>query len=82
MEEEKVLLQVALEGEATSVFCHCADARQKFQVALAIFNILADSPGIATMFSSIIEMSHDPEFQKALDAATVQVPDFNAILKQ
>ena len=82
MEKEKVLFQVAIQGENCHVTCDCEDVRQEFKVAFAMYKTLVDSRNIAYMLSRIIDMSDDPAFKKAIDESVVEISDFNSILKQ
>ena len=82
MEENKVLFQVISEEGGTAVNCHVDGQKEAFQVALAIHQVIYGSPLVACMFASIIEMRKaDPLFDKILDQSTVEMPDFEAILK-
>lgn len=82
MEENKVLFQVISEEGGTTVNCHVDGQQEAFQVALAIHQVIQGSPLIACMLASIIEMRKaDPLFDKVLDEATIDMPDFESILK-
>lgn len=81
MEERKVLLEIVSECGGTSANCLCDSPKEQFQVALAIHGLLMDSMGIAMMLARINQMYDDPEFQEAIEKATVKLPDFNEILK-
>lgn len=82
MEESKVLFQVINENDGTTVNCHVDGQKEAFQLALAIHQIIQGAPLVACMLATIIEIrKNDPEFDKVLDRSTVEMPDFEAILK-
>jgi hypothetical protein len=82
MEENKVLFQVTNENGGSTVNCHIDGQEEAFAVALAIYQVIQGSPLVACMLASIIEMrKNDPEFDKVLDESTIDMPDFEAILK-
>ena len=82
MEESKVLFQVISEEGGTTVNCHVDGQKEAFQVALAIHQVIQGSPLVACMLATIIEIrKNDPDFDKILDRSTVEMPDFEAILK-
>lgn len=82
MEESKVLFQVISEEGGTTFNCHVDGQKEAFQVALAIHQVIQGSPLVACMLASIIEMRKaDPNFDKVLDESTIDMPDFEAILK-
>ena len=82
MEENKVLFQVISEEGGTTVNCRVDGQKEAFQVALAIHQVIQGSPLVACMLATIIEIrKNDPDFDKILDRSTVEMPDFEAILK-
>ena len=82
MEEGKILFQVISQGDGTAVQCHTENNNEIFQVALAFHSILINKPKFAAALAFIASMySEDPNFEKALNDATVDIPDFNSILK-
>lgn len=82
MEESKVLFQVISENDRSTVNCHIDGQEQAFQVALAIHQVIHGSPLVACMLAAIIEIrKNDPDFDKILAQSTVEMPDFEAILK-
>lgn len=82
MEEDKILFQVISENGGSTVNCHIDGPREAFSVALAIYQVIQGVPLVACMLASIIEMRKaDPEFDKILDESTVDIPDFESILK-
>lgn len=82
MEENKILFQVVSQGDGTAVQCHTESAEEIFQVALAFHTILISKPKFAAALAFIASMyREDPNFEKALNDATVDIPDFNSILK-
>ena len=82
MKENKVLFQVSTQEGGTAVSCHVQGMEETFQVALAIHSLIAGSPTMAFMLSTIVEMSKkDPNFDKMLEEATIELPDFESILK-
>ena len=82
MEERKILFQVISQGEGTAVQCHTESADEIFQVALAFHSILINKPKFAAALAFIASMyNEDPNFVKALDDATVDMPDFDSLLK-
>ena len=82
MEENKILFQVTSQGERTAVQCHAESPEEVFQVALAFHSILINKPKYAAALAFIASMyNEDPNFEKALDDATVEMPDFDSILK-
>ena len=82
MEENKVLFQVISEENGTAVNCRISNQEEAFKVALAIHQAIEGSPLVSIMLAAIIEMKkNDPDFVKALDEATIDMPDFEAILK-
>ena len=82
MEDSKVLFQVISEEGGATVNCHVDGQEEAFQVALAIHQVIQGSPLVACMLATIIEIrKNDPNFDKILDQSTVEMPDFEAILK-
>lgn len=82
MEENKVLFQVISEENGTAVNCRISNQKEAFQVALAIHQAIEGSPLVSIMLATIIEMKkNDPDFVKALDEATIDMPDLESILK-
>lgn len=82
MEEDKILFQVISRGDGTAVQCHTESDNEIFQVALAFHSILINKPKFAAALAFIASMyNEDPNFEKALDDATVDMPDFDTILK-
>lgn len=82
MEENKILFQVISQGEGTAVQCHTESTNEIFQVALAFHSILINKPKFAAALAFIASMyNEDPNFGKALDEATVDMPDFDSLLK-
>lgn len=82
MEEGKILFQVISHGDGTAVQCHTDNAEEIFQVALAFHSILINKPKYAAALAFIASMyNEDPNFEKALDDATVDMPDFDSLLK-
>ncbi len=82
MEEGKILFQVISQGDGTAVQCHTESAEEIFQVALAFHSILISKPKFAAALAFIASMyNEDPNFEKALDEATIDMPDFDSILK-
>ena len=82
MEEGKIIFQVISQGEGTAVQCHTESTDEIFQVALAFHSILVNKPKFAAALAFIASMyNEDPNFEKALNEATVDIPDFDTILK-
>lgn len=81
MNEERILFSVSMQGEGTAISCSCMSAEEQFQVALAIHQLISSDNHILLFLKLISELSHDPDFQKALDEATIELPDFNQLLK-
>ena len=82
MEEGKILFQVISQGDGTAVQCHTESVEEIFQVALAFHSILINKPKFAAALAFIASMyNEDPNFEKALDEATVHMPDFDSLLK-
>jgi hypothetical protein len=77
MEEEKVLLKIALDGEVTLVSFKINDTNELAAVALPLHNLIKKTPELAKMLLCVqmtesMGMSVDP----------VEAPDFDKILKQ
>lgn len=82
MEESKVLFQVIREEGGTTVNCRIGGQEEAFQVALAIHQTIQGSPLVAFMLANIIQLHKtDPDFERILKDATIDMPDFEAILK-
>lgn len=82
MEEDKILFQVISRGDGTAVQCHTESDNEIFQVALAFHSILINKAKFAAALVFIAHMySENPDFEKALNDATVDIPDFDSILK-
>ena len=82
MEEGKILFQVISQDEGTAVQCHTDSPEEIFQVALAFHSILISKPKYAAALAFIASMyREDPNFGKVLDEATVDMPDFDSLLK-
>ena len=83
MEEDKrVLLEVADLGEETSVRFNTESERDLASVALAIDQIMRDTPSLRKMLLTVsIHKMLNPEFEKEYEKNSVKVPDFDKILK-
>ena len=80
-EEEKVLFSVISQMNGTSVKCEASSQKELFQVALAIFSLKSAAPGLVEMIDILEQMYEDPDFKQALEEATVELPDFNKLLR-
>lgn len=82
MEEDKILFQVISRSDGTAVQCHADSDSEIFQIVLAFHSILINKEKFAVALAFIAQMySEDPTFKKALNDATVDMPDFDSILK-
>ena len=82
MEEDKILLQVISSDNGTAVKCQTSNLEEAFQVALAIHTLVVSNPQIAFALISIANMQHaDPDFAEILKNSTVDIPDFDSLLK-
>lgn len=81
MEEEKVLFSVISQMNGTSVKCEAHNEHELFQVALAIFSLKSASPALVDMIDLLEQMYEDPAFKVALDEATIELPNFDDLLR-
>ncbi len=83
MNDEQQLLVLTRKGEGIETIVNVLSDRDTFGVALSLFQLLTSDNPIATYFSFIAQNCMDDEsFKTLLDEATVQIPDFNKILKE
>ena len=81
MEKDKVIFSVTKDGEGSAVMLDAKGQDDLFAVALGIHQAINQCPELTFMLSTIIMLEKDEDFQKKLSEATVDIPDFNAILK-
>lgn len=81
MEENKVLFSVVKKDEGSAVRLDACGSEELFAVALGIHQLIDQCPELTFMLSALIAMSKDEEFKKKLEGSTIDMPDFDAILK-
>jgi hypothetical protein len=80
-EEEKVLFSVISQMNGTSVKCEASGPKELFQVALAIISLKSAAPALVEMIDILEQMYEDSDFKQTLEEATVEIPDFNKLLR-
>lgn len=81
MEENNVLFSVVRDSEGSSVHLHTETSEDIFAVALGIHQAMYGCPKIALFLAAIAKMSQDEDFKEALAENTIEMPDFDEILK-
>lgn len=81
-ENERVLFQVIDHGETTSVRFKTESADDIAKVAMAIDDIMRKTPALRKMMLAVsMAAMFDKDFKKTRDENTVDVPDFDKLLK-
>lgn len=83
MKEEKILFQVTrLEDGASAVSVHTETEEDLFAIALAMHQLISSNQTICELVEMCALMSTDKDFKKQLNLHTIEIPDFNKILKE
>jgi hypothetical protein len=82
MNEEKVLLNITDNGESMCVDFRVKNARDLFNISTAIARLLVDNPSFAAGLMTVTKlMEEDEEFRTELEKCTVDLTQFENILK-
>ena len=81
MEESNVLFSVVRDDEGSSVHLHTETSEDIFAVALGIHQAIHACPKIALFLATIAKMAQEEDFKEALAENTIEMPDFDEILK-
>ena len=81
MEENKVIFSVTKDETGSSVKLEANGSEELFAVALGIHEIIQECPEVCFFLSTIIMMSKDENFKKQIEEHTIEMPDFDSILK-
>ena len=81
MENNRDLLVIRNEGDGTRLTFSCESDKDMFDVCTALVSAIYKHPEFSIFFRKVYELLEDAEFRSALDAATLDFPDFNSILK-
>jgi len=81
MEENKVLFSVIKGNDSCSVKMHTENTEDVFTVALGIRQAIVECPNLLSMILSIMVLEKDEEFKQKLKDSTIDMPDFDEILK-
>ena len=76
--EEKILFQVKSGDAGTVIKCSADGMEECFRVATGVYELLRRSPGVALFFMAI---QSNPEVLKKIEDNSVDMPDFDEILK-
>lgn len=81
-EETRVLYSVSTDGQVSRVELQCENEHDLFQVCLGIIQTLNGNEDFMKMLEFIkMSMMVDPEFMNVIDEHTLEIPDFNELLK-
>lgn len=80
-EETNFLFSVVRDSEGSAVHLHTESSEDIFAIALGIHQAIHGCPKIALFLAAIAQMAQDDEFKDALDENTIEMPDFDEILK-
>ena len=78
----KTLLLVERNDEGVSLEFNAADEKDMLYIATALTSLLKDKPALQSLIVNMLEAYEcDENFHDALDKSTLNIPDFNKILK-
>jgi hypothetical protein len=78
----KTLLLIERNDEGASLEFNTADKNDMLCIATALTSLLKDKPALQSLIVDMLEAyEHDEDFHDALDKSTLNIPDFNKILK-
>lgn len=83
MEEEKVLLKIAMDGDMTAVHFQTRTEHDIAIIAMVIDDLMRQTPALSKMMMAVrIARTIDKDFDKKVGNERVEMPDFDKILKE
>ena len=83
MEEEKVLLKIAIDGDMTAVHFQTRNDNDLAIIAMVIDDLMMQTPALSKMMMAVrLARVLDKDFDKKVGRERVDIPDFDKILKE
>lgn len=83
MEDEKVLLKIAMDGDMTAVHFQTRNENDLAIIAMVIDDLIRQTPVLSKMLMAVrMARILDKDFDKKVGNERVDIPDFDKILKE